>query len=236
MYELENKGLVLDGIFFGVSSISILQGTYLKVMPGAICGLFGRNGSGKSTLIKVAAGQIIPDSGITVIDGENFPQKMLRRRFEKISYLPQDSMLPGDMKVQCLIDSFPGDHKNLSDDPIICELLSRRVYQLSNGLRRYFEIQLLLSLERPYILLDEPFTGIEPLMIEKISDKIVEAAKHGKGMLLTDHYHHEAIPIVSDAYLMIDNQCRHLNKSVDLKQQLRDYGYLSDKRNETLPD
>ncbi|HET6569157.1 MAG TPA: ATP-binding cassette domain-containing protein [Rhodothermales bacterium] len=225
--KLGQQGLVLDGIFYEVPQLRILQGAYLKVVPGTICGLFGRNGSGKSTLLKIAAGQFAPDSGLTIIDGERLHRKALRFRFTKVSYLPQDSMLPGDMAVRRLIESFPTDSSSLSRDPIISDLLGKRVDELSVGRRRYLEIQLLLSLERAYVLLDEPFTGVEPNMIDLISERIIDAAKRGKGILLTDHYQHYTLPIVNDAYLIANRQCRHLNPMLDLRTQLQEYGYIS---------
>lgn len=85
----------------------ILQGAYLRVEPGQICGLFGRNGSGKTTLLKVATGQIRPASGLVIIDGERFAAPQRRCRFAKLAYLPQTPMLPPDMRVETLIRSFP---------------------------------------------------------------------------------------------------------------------------------
>ena len=217
---------MLDSIFFEVPRLRILQGAYLKVTPGSICGLFGRNGSGKSTLLKVASGQIAPTSGLTIIDGERLHKKDLSRRFAKIAYLPQDSMLPGDMAVKRLIKSFPGPSRHLSHDAIIVDIVGKRIDELSVGKRRYLEIRLLLSLNRAYVLLDEPFTGVEPLMIERIAEIIIAAAKQGRGFLLTDHYQQYTIPIVDDAYLMMNKQCRHLARTSDLKEQLQVFGYL----------
>jgi lipopolysaccharide export system ATP-binding protein len=226
--KLEEKGFILDGIFYEVSQLQILQGVFLKVEPGKICGLFGRNGSGKSTLLKIAAGQMAPSGGLTVIDSERMHKKSLKYRFTKISYLPQDSMLPKEMSVKQLIRSFPGNMSCLLEDSFISGLLGKRIGELSTGKRRYLEIQLLLSLDRAYVLLDEPFTGIEPLLIDRITDRITHLAAQGRGFLLTDHYKHYSIPIVDDAYLMINKQCRHLNLSLDLRGQLQDYGYLND--------
>lgn len=230
MDKIDDRGLVLDGVFYETPQYQILQGACLKVISGAICSLFGRNGSGKSTLLKVAAGEITPASGLTIIDGERFYKKELCRRFEKISYLPQDSMLPPDMKANRLIRSFPTASHFLSNDPIIGELVGKRIDELSTGKRRYLEIRLLLSLEREYVLLDEPFTRVEPIMIEQIENLIIAAAKQGKGLLLTDHYYRNTIPIVNDAYLMMHKQCIHLDPAVDLREQLREYGYVGRKK------
>ena len=227
MDTIDDRSLVLDSIFYETPHHRILQGARLQIVPGAICGLFGRNGSGKSTLLKVAAGEIIPDSGLTIIDGERFPGRSLIRRFSRISWLPQDSMLPGDMRVNDLICSFPATSRTVSEDPVIHAFTGHRIRELSVGNRRYLEIRLLLSLDRTYVLLDEPFSGIDPNIIERITDLVTAAAKAGKGILLTDHYYRDTIPLVDDAYIMIDHRCVHLNPELDLKEQLLGYHYLS---------
>ena len=225
MADLEERGFVLDSIFYEVPELRILQGVYLRVEPGEVCSLFGRNGSGKSTLLKVGAGQISPSSGLIIIDGERFHKTSLRRRFSKIAYLPQDSMLPSDLKVRRLMAAFPNAAR-LTKDAVIEGLLLRRVGELSGGERRYLEIQLLLSLERAYVLMDEPFTGVEPHLVDGISQVLTRAARQGVGFLITDHYHHYTLPITDDAYVMKDRQCRHLEKGRDLREQLEAHGYL----------
>ena len=226
MNDASEHALVLDAIFYEVPALRILQGAYLKVEPGQICGLFGRNGSGKTTLLKVAAGQIRPASGLVIIDGERFAAPQRRRRFEKLAYLPQTSMLPPDMRAATLIRTFP-HATDLLDDTLLAPLLSQRVDQLSGGERRYLELRLVLSLGRRYVLLDEPFTGIAPRIIDRMGKVIAEAAAQGAGILATDHYHHYMLPLVSDAYLMIHKQCQHLDGDADLRAQLATYGYMA---------
>ena len=226
MVDLENRGLVLDSIFYEVPGLRILQGVYLKVEPGRICGLFGRNGCGKSTLLKVGAGQVKPSSGLVIIDGVRFHKKSLQRRFEKIAYLPQDAMLPGDRKVERLIAAFP-DASHLKEDNVLERLLSNRVGEISGGERCYLEIQLLLSLRRSYVLLDEPFTGVEPQLVDHLARLLTKAAGRGVGFLITDHYHQYTLPLVDDAYVMVEKQCRRLARDRDMRVQLEEYNYLS---------
>jgi len=224
--SIPDQALVLDAIFYEVPALRILQGAYLKVEPGQICGLFGRNGSGKTTLLKVAAGQIRPASGLVIVDGERFATPQRHRRFAKLAYLPQKPMLPPEMRVAALIRTFP-DATVLLDDDLLGPLRAQRVDQLSGGERRYLELRLVLSLGRRYVLLDEPFTGIAPRVIDRMGEAIVEAAAQGTGILATDHYHHYMLPLVSDAYLMIHKQCKRLDGDADLRTQLAQYGYLT---------
>ena len=225
MATLNEAGLILDGIFYQVPTLRILQGAYLRVAPGSICALFGRNGSGKSTLLKVAAGQIEADTGIVIVDGVRLYKKLIRKRFAKIAYLPQDSMLPGDIKVKGLVKSF-SIAKDVLKDPVIKPIQHQRVGNLSVGQRRYLEVSLLLSLGRPYMLLDEPFTGIEPLMIDHISSLIANAAQEGTGILVTDHYYQYLLDIAEDAYVMVNKRCKHLDGQKSLEIQLQELGYM----------
>ncbi|MFQ5572408.1 MAG: ATP-binding cassette domain-containing protein [Rhodothermales bacterium] len=226
MAEPLERALVLDAIFYEVPALRILQGAYLKVQRGQICGLFGRNGSGKTTLLKIATGQMRPSSGIVIIDGERFAKPQRQRRFEKIAYLPQTPMLPKGMLVETLIRAFPAASRHLLRDDLLAPFRRYRIDQLSGGQRRYLELKLVLSLGRSYVLLDEPFTGIEPLIIDRMTEAIREAAAQGSGILATDHYHHYMLPIADDAYLMIHKQCKHLDGRAELRAQLHAYGYL----------
>lgn len=228
----DEKGLILDCIFFKVPTLNILQGAYLEVKPGQICGLFGLNGSGKTTLLKIAAGQLKPDGGIVILDGERIYKPAIRKRFERLAWLPQDSMLPGDMKVRLLIELVATDSDALKTDDVLSDHLDQRIEQLSGGERRYLELSIVLSFGRPYVILDEPFTGIEPILIDRMTDRIRGAVNRGAGILITDQYRHYLLPIVDSAYLMDSKQCRFLGAGQEIEQNLIRYGYLPDSPNE----
>lgn len=219
----QSSALILDGIFFKVPELSILEGAYLKAEPGQITAIIGRNGSGKSTLLKIAAGQIRGTSGITIIDGERIHKKSLTKRFQKIAYLPQDSMLPADISVKRLIKNMPTSNK-LSDDPLIQRIYNQKVMQLSGGEKRYLEVAMLFNFERKYILLDEPFTGVEPTIIDLIIDRIRDEANNGKGILLTDHMHRYISLVADNGYLLHNKQCYNLDGN--FTQELKKMGYL----------
>ena len=225
--DAAERGLILDAIFFEVPALRILQGAYLKAAPGQICGLFGRNGSGKTTLLKVAAGQIRPSSGLVIIDGMRLAAPQRRRRFAHLAYLPQAPMLPPTMRVDALIRAFPKSARPLRHDDLLAPLRTQRIEQLSGGERRYLALRLVLSLGRRYTLLDEPFTGMAPRIIDHMTAAIEQAAAQGMGILATDHYHHYMLPLVDTAYLMINKQCKRLDPDADLRAQLAAFGYMS---------
>lgn len=195
----------------------------MKVKPGNITALIGRNGSGKSTLLKVAAGQIKPSSGISIIDGVRIHNKSVRNRFQSIAYLPQKSMLPRDLSVRRILKSVVLSAKYLRD-PIIEKILDQKVLELSGGEQRYLEIAIIFSLNRNYFLMDEPFTGVEPLIIDLIIERIKEQARRGKGILITDHLYRYITEIANEAYLMHNKQCYPVNG--DISTELKKLGYL----------
>lgn len=220
------QALTLDSIFYYRGEKAILQGVYLRVEPGKLYGLLGVNGSGKSTLLKVAAGQLLPTSGAVTIDGEIFTTPRLKQRFAKIAYLPQETMLPKDLKVRDIILAFPKGSQILLKDHLLSLCLSSKVGSLSRGQRRYLELKLVLVLDREYVLLDEPFTGIDPLIIGQMLEAMVCSAESGKGIIVTDHYYRDVLSVVDTVYLMLNRQCKRIENRAGIKEQLQEIGYL----------
>jgi lipopolysaccharide export system ATP-binding protein len=100
------------------------------------------------------------------------------------------------------------------------------VRTLSGGERRLLEVEIVLGLDRDYVLLDEPFTGVEPLLIDTISRKVEAAAARGTGVLVTDHYHQYVTPLADTAYVMWQKQCYRLDADEPIPKQLEQLGYL----------
>lgn len=214
--------LILDSIFFRVPELNILEGAYLKAETGQVTAIIGRNGSGKSTLLKIAAGQIKASAGITIIDGERIHNKSLNRRFQKIGYLPQETMLPPDITVKRLINGLAESDK-LTEDPLIQKIYHQKTIQLSGGEKRYLETAILFHFNRKYVLLDEPFTGVEPSIIDLLIDRIRKEANSGKGILLTDHMHRYISIVADKGYLIHNKQCYDLGG--DFTKKLKEMGY-----------
>lgn len=204
-----SSSLILESIFFTVPGLSILEGVYLKVKPGSVTAVIGRKGAGKSTLLKIAAGQLQAESGVTIIDGDRIHNKSLKKRFQKISYLPQKPTPPVDISVNHLIKSF-SSAVDIVTGPFINKRRQQKIPELSSGEKRLLEISLLFSLNRKYILLDEPFRGVEPYIAEQIIERINNEAQKGRGILLTNHQHRYVTQVADEAYLLLNKQCYEL--------------------------
>ena len=197
--------LILDSIRKKIDGNPILNGCYLKFSKGTITSLVGRNGSGKSTLLKIAAGQLSSDEGLTVINGTIYHNPQKFNRYKRIAYLPQKSFLNKHQQVNIYLDHYNG--KKVSDS-FIESIRNCKIDKLSLGDRRYLEIVLILLLDRDYFLLDEPFSGLEPIRIETIIQMLISKKNAGKGVLLSDHYHHYVKQISDHTYLMEDGICK----------------------------
>lgn len=218
--------MLFDSIHHEIKGKSILRGVYLKIELGKICGLFGPNGSGKTTLIKIGAGLILPTSGTIFIDGGSFIQKKLISRYKKIAYLPQETFLPRDITVNGFLKTLPNKSKQLVSNNYPKKLMNHLIGSLSYGELKLLELIFVISLDRMFLLLDEPFTGIEPLVIEKMIDLISKQRESGKGVLITDHYYQYTSQVSDLAFWLKDGKSYSLCGHIDIDKQLRAKGYL----------
>ncbi len=211
-----NDSFYFDSVFYSKKEKQILKGVTLQFTKNNVCGLFGRNGSGKSTLIKIGAGQINAHQGRVFIDNVPSHGISTNKRFVHMAYLPQESFLPYGIKVKNLFNMFPLLSQSLLKEELINEWLGFRVSSLSSGQRRYLEVSFILSLNRSFVLLDQPFTGVEPYLIEKLACKISNYAHHNRSVLITDQYYQSVLPIVNDAYMLKEGRCYKLSNKNDL--------------------
>lgn len=218
---------VFDSITFSNGKNLILRGVYLAISPSSIVGLFGLNGCGKSTLIKIGAGFLSQNDGNVFLNGKVLKKNSILERFNSLGYLSQDSFLPKDIIVYKLLEKIKLNNSNIIEDVLIKKILNQKIATLSGGELRYLEILHLFSLNRSYFLLDEPFTGIEPLFVERIIEKIQIQKENGKGILITDHYHHYLTEIIDKCYLLSDGNLKELEHSNNCREELLRNGYLT---------
>jgi ABC-2 type transport system ATP-binding protein len=197
----------------------VLKNVSLSLAQGEIISLFGRNGSGKSTLLKILFGTLKADSITLQIDGKKIhPKEIIPNRH--IGYLPQDNFLPKHLKVRDVIPLFhqDGDDQDLIFRvPFVEKVAKRKVGTLSLGELRYLELLLVAHLDHPFLLLDEPFSMIEPLYKQVIKDFLF-SLKAKKGILLTDHYYRDVLDISDRNLVLVDGNTQIVNGVADLKR------------------
>ncbi|NOU47074.1 MAG: ATP-binding cassette domain-containing protein [Bacteroidales bacterium] len=205
---------------FGVNQV--LTDIYLKCETGDILGLLGRNGSGKTTFLRILFGTMPAERNFIRINGtmNNFPYKTKN----EFCYLPQHGFLPGHLHVGKVVELYLGKAsiETFLRGTILAHLRKNRVSDLSGGELRYLEIKLLLSTDSKFILLDEPFTGISPILVQTIKALILEASKT-KGIILTDHDYRNVFDVANRYCLIYDGG---LKERMD-KTELVRWGYVS---------
>ncbi len=193
---------------------NIVNDVSLSLSSGEIVGLLGPNGAGKTTSFYMIVGLVKVDGGDIFIDNSNitgFP--IHKRALEGIGYLPQEASIFRDISVEANIYSalelqaIPKNRKgnileSLIDDFGLKSIRHEKGSVLSGGERRRVEIARLLALEPKFILLDEPFAGVDPLAVDDVKQIITILKTNGIGVLITDHNVRETLDIVDRAYIM----------------------------------
>ncbi len=204
-------------------SKELLTDISFSLRTGEILGLFGRNGCGKSTLLKMIFGTLKADAINISIDKTRFcPSQNIAN--QNIAYLPQHSFLPKNTKVRNLVPIYFKEEEKQDAvfyDPLIATLAAKNIGDLSLGQRRYFEVLLIANLNHPFMMLDEPFSMIEPLYKIHIRN-LLNKVKSNKGILITDHYYNDVIGITSQNILIKNGISEEINSKDDLKV----HGYL----------
>lgn len=208
--------LEADGILYRIGDHNLLTDIYLKCQTGEIVGLLGRNGCGKSTLLKIIFGLLPTENKSVRINGQPYQRPFAHHL---ICYLPQEHFLPRSDKVRNLISLFVPSVENqqtLCQDPVLQPLLHQKVGELSGGQQRYLEVAMLLQLDAPFVLLDEPFSGIDPQYKEKIQE-LLRAHRPAKGIVVTDHNYQQIIEVSDRLLLLRQGACRVINQLQDLE-------------------
>lgn len=213
--------LEIDSVIKSYDDRPVLTDIYLKCETGDIIGMFGRNGSGKSTLLKILFGILAAERKFIRIDGKVFDCPYKTKN--ELCFLPQHDFLPKHMKAAKAVELYLGKDavETFFADNILKKLNNNKVSELSGGELRYLEIKLLLKTESKFILLDEPFNGVSPLLVEYIRGLIVESSKT-KGIILTDHDYKNVLDVANRYCLIYDGGI----KTVTSKEGLIRWGYV----------
>ncbi len=195
---------------------TVVKGVSLEIRQGEIVGLLGPNGAGKTTTFYMIVGMIKPNSGRVEINKKNITNKAMYRRSRLgISYLPQEASIFRKMSVEnnikAILELQPMKRRErkerleeLLEKFRITHIRKSKGYMLSGGERRRCEIARTLASNPKFVLLDEPFAGIDPIAVEDIMSMVRDLKNHGIGVLITDHNVHETLSITDRSYILID--------------------------------
>lgn len=215
-----NNVLEIDSILKKFDERWILSDIYLKVEQGKVTGLLGRNGAGKSTLMKIISGSIKQEKSLR-INGKHYRKSPFELN-KVIGYLPQHFFIPKSITLKSVFNDF-----NLSYDlltsyfPEFSNIHNKKIRELSGGQRRIFEIYLIIKHPYKFILLDEPFTFLAPIQIEKIK-VLINIEKKNKGFLISDYQYIHTIEVSDNLYYLKDGK----TKLISDKKDLIENGYL----------
>ncbi len=206
--------LTAEGLVKVYGGRRVVDGIHLEIHPGEVVGLLGPNGAGKTTTFYMVVGLIRPDGGRILLNGEELTgQPMYVRARKGISYLPQEPSVFRKLTVEenilAILETLEMEQgereerlRDLLDELDLTPLRSNRAYSLSGGERRRVEITRALVTSPQYILLDEPFAGIDPLAVADIQKIIGQLRAKGIGVVISDHNVRETLSVCDRAYIV----------------------------------
>ena len=221
--------LISAGLKKSFESKTVIHNVSLEVNSGEIVGLLGPNGAGKTTTFYMIVGLVKSDEGSIHINDNNITREPIHRRFEHgISYLPQEPSVFRDMtakeNIEAILEVDKSHSKaqkseileHLIDKFDLSKFINTKGIQLSGGERRRVEIARALALKPKFLLLDEPFAGIDPISVIDIQKIIKVLAKEDIGILITDHNVRETLKICDKSYVINSGKVLASGKSKDL--------------------
>jgi lipopolysaccharide export system ATP-binding protein len=214
----DNRGLVAANIGKSFRKRPVLRDVNVGVQRGEAVGLLGPNGAGKTTCFYIITGLIAPDVGTISLDGQDITDlPMYRRARLGIGYLPQEASifrgLTVEQNIMAVLEIVESSAKqrrikldSLLDEFRITHLRKSPSIALSGGERRRCEIARALASGPSFMLLDEPFAGIDPIAVGDIQELVRHLTERGIGVLITDHNVRETLSLIDRAYIIYDGQ------------------------------
>ncbi|MBL0889005.1 MAG: LPS export ABC transporter ATP-binding protein [Gemmatimonadaceae bacterium] len=212
--------LSADGLVKVYRGRRVVNDVAVRVQQGEIVGLLGPNGAGKTTTFYMLVGLIAPQSGTIRLDGKDITgMPMYQRARQGIGYLSQEPSifrkLTVEQNILAILETLPLDEatrrarlESLLDELKIKHLRNSKAFQLSGGERRRLEITRALVTEPKFMMLDEPFAGVDPIAVHDIQSIVADLRHRGIGVLISDHNVEQTLDIVDRAYIMFDGQVK----------------------------
>ena len=225
--------LELQNISISLGGRQLVKSVNINLSPGEVVGLLGPNGAGKTTTFNLVIGLLRPDVGQVLLDGQDVTELSMPERARcGIGYLPQEASVFRQLTVRQNLDlaldqtdlttKDRRDRRNqLIDEFHLSEFIDRRGFQLSGGERRRCEVARALAVGRDgpqYLLLDEPFAGVDPLAVADLQSLIQSLRQRGMGILITDHNVRETLAItdratiLNDGAILASGRAEHVSK------------------------
>ena len=225
--------LELQNISISLGGRQLVKSVNIDLSPGEVVGLVGPNGAGKTTTFNLVIGLLRPDVGQVLLDGQDVTELSMPERARcGIGYLPQEASVFRQLTVRQNLDlaldqtdlttKDRRDRRNqLIDEFHLSEFIDRRGFQLSGGERRRCEVARALAVGRDgpqYLLLDEPFAGVDPLAVADLQNLIQSLRQRGMGLLITDHNVRETLAItdratsLNDGAILASGRAEHVSK------------------------
>ncbi|ABB26197.1 ATPase [Synechococcus sp. CC9902] len=225
--------LELQNISISLGGRQLVKSVNIDLSPGEVVGLLGPNGAGKTTTFNLVIGLLRPDVGQVLLDGQDVTELSMPERARcGIGYLPQEASVFRQLTVRQNLDlaldqtdlttKDRRDRRNqLIDEFHLSEFIDRRGFQLSGGERRRCEVARALAVGRDgpqYLLLDEPFAGVDPLAVADLQILIQSLRQRGMGILITDHNVRETLAItdratiLNDGAILASGRAEHVSK------------------------
>ena len=213
MHLLETRNLIKS-----YSGRRVVDGVSIKIHRGEIVGLLGPNGAGKTTTFYMVVGIVRPDGGQILFDNKDITRMPIHKRARLgMAYLPQEPSvfrkLTVEENIMAILETLPlsrAERENRLKAALaelnLLHLAKSKCYMLSGGERRRLEITRALLTHPMFLLLDEPFSGIDPIVVYEAQQIILGLKQRGLGILLTDHNVRETLSITDRAYLIADGK------------------------------
>jgi len=226
--ESNGRGLGCEGLVKVYGSRRVVSDVSINVKRGEVVGLLGPNGAGKTTSFYMITGMIKPDDGMVYLDGHDITNLPMYRRARKgIGYLPQEASIFRKLTVEDNLKAILETLKiskaerkerleSLLQELNVTHLRKSYGYQLSGGERRRVEVTRSLVTEPSFMLLDEPFAGIDPIAVADLQGIVTKLRERGLGVLITDHNVRETLSITDRAYIMYEGSIKRSGTADDL--------------------